>query len=196
MAYSVIANGGDVVEPRIVLRRETWDGEVISEEPSIIRERGVIAPAILELVTKGLLAVVRPGGTGRRAVVPGINVAGKSGTTQVVSLDLIEGLEPEDVPVKYRDHALFAAFAPVEAPEIVVVAVVEHAGFGGGAVAAPMAQKVLAEYFRKKEERVPSEFAAIMIRPPGEAGGSTSLFVGALDENALHAGAFGTQGLQ
>ena len=196
VAYSVIANGGDVVEPRIVLRRETWDGEVISEEPSVIRERGVIAPAILELVTKGLLAVVRPGGTGRRAAVPGINVAGKSGTTQVVSLDLIEGLEPEDVPVKYRDHALFAAFAPVEAPEIVVVAVVEHAGFGGGAVAAPMVQKVLAEYFRKKEERVPSEFAAIMISPPGEAGGRPSLFVGALDENALHAEAFGTQGLQ
>ena len=196
VAYSVIANGGDLVEPRIVLRRETWDGEVVSEEPSIIRERGVIAPAILELVTKGLLAVVEPGGTGRRAGVPGINVAGKSGTTQVVSLDLIEGLEPEEVPVKYRDHALFAAFAPVEAPEIVVVAVAEHAGFGGGAVAAPMAQKVLAEYFRKKEERVPSQFATIMLRPPGEPGGATSLAVGALDERALQAGAFGTEGLQ
>ena len=34
--------------------------------------------------------------------------AGKSGTTQVVSLDLVEGLEPEEIPVRYRDHALFA----------------------------------------------------------------------------------------
>lgn len=164
VAYSVIANGGDVVEPRIVLRRETWNGRVLEEEPVRVRERGVIAPAILELVTRGLQRVVEdPSGTGRRAAVPGISVAGKSGTTQVVSLDLIEGLEPEEVPLKYRDHALFAAFAPVEAPEIVVVAVAEHAGEGGGAVAAPMVQKVMAAHFRKQERRVPLEVAAFAI---------------------------------
>ena len=180
VAYSVIANGGDVVEPRIVLRRETWDGQVLDENPPIVRERSVIAPAILELVTRGLAKVVQdPSGTGRRAAVPGINVAGKSGTTQVVSLDLIEGLEPEEVPLKYRDHALFAAFAPVEAPEIVVVAVAEHAGLGGGAVAAPMVQKVFAEYFRKKEQRVPTQVAGIAIDPAlfavgGSAGAEAS----------------------
>ena len=166
VAYSVIANGGDVVEPRIVLRRETWDGEVLAESEPVFRERSVIAPAILEIVTRGLSRVVQdPSGTGRRAAIPGISVAGKSGTTQVVSLDLIEGLEPEEGPLKYRDHALFAAFAPVEAPEIVVVAVAEHAGMGGGAVAAPMVQKVFAEYFRKKEERVPTQVAALAIDP-------------------------------
>ena len=84
-----------------------------------------------------------------------------------MSLDLIEGLEPEDVPVKYRDHALFAAFAPVESPEIVVVAVGEHAGGGGGAVAAPMVQRVLAKYFEKKERRVPSELAALALDEGG-----------------------------
>lgn len=164
VAYSVIANGGHVVEPRLVLRRETWDGEVLDETQPVFRERNVIAPPILELVTRGLRSVVMdPRGTGRRAQVPGINVAGKSGTTQVVSLDLVEGLEPEEIPLKYRDHALFAAFAPVESPEIVVVAVAEHAGGGGGAVAAPMAQKVLAEYFRKQEERVPTQVAAVVL---------------------------------
>jgi len=169
VAYSVIANGGQLIEPRIVLRRETWDGEIVEEFPSIVRERNVIARPILEMVTRGLQQVVMAqGGTGRRARVPGINVAGKSGTTQVVSLDFVEGLEPDEIPLKYRDHALFAAFAPVESPEIVVVAVVEHAGGGGGAVAAPMAQKVLAEYFRKKEGRVPSQLAALSIEalPP------------------------------
>lgn len=166
VAYAVIANGGDLIEPRIVLRRETWDGRVVGEEAPVLRERSVIAPGILEIVTRGLARVVQdPSGTGRRAALPGINVAGKSGTTQVVSLDLIEGLEPEEVPVKYRDHALFAAFAPVEAPEIVVVAVAEHAGQGGGAVAAPMVQKVMAEYFRKKERRVPTQVAAIAVDP-------------------------------
>ncbi len=162
VAYSVIANGGDIIEPRIVLRRETWDGQIIEEMESVVRERDVIAQPILDLVTRGLQRVVMdPTGTGRRARVPGINVAGKSGTTQVVSLALVEGLEPEEIPLKYRDHALFVAFAPVESPEIVVVAVAEHAGGGGGAVAAPMVQGVLAEYFRKKERRVPSQVALL-----------------------------------
>ena len=51
--------------------------------------------------------------------------------------------------MRYRDHALFVAFAPAEAPEIALAVVVEHAGKGGGAVAAPIAQKVLAKYFEK-----------------------------------------------
>ncbi|MBJ19255.1 MAG: penicillin-binding protein 2 [Deltaproteobacteria bacterium] len=162
VAYSVIANGGVLVEPRIILRRETWDGQIVEETAPTVRKRDVIAQPILEMVTRGLQRVVMdPGGTGRRAQVSGINVAGKSGTTQVVSLDFVEGLEPEEIPLKYRDHALFAAFAPVESPEIVVVAVAEHAGGGGGAVAAPMVQRVLAEYFRKKERRVPSQIAAL-----------------------------------
>ena len=46
-----------------------------------------------------------------------------------------------------------------------MVAVAEHAGFGGGAVAAPMVQQVFAEYFRKKEERVPTQVAGIAIDP-------------------------------
>jgi penicillin-binding protein 2 len=162
VAYAAIANGGTLIEPRIVLRRETWDGEIVETvEPRIVKEN-VIAPAILDMVTRGLERVVMdPKGTGGRARVPGITVAGKSGTTQVVSLDLVEGLEPEEIPVRYRDHALFASFAPVESPEIVVVAVAEHAGGGGGSVAAPMVQKVLARYFEKKEQRVPTQLASL-----------------------------------
>ena len=162
VAYSAIANGGDIVEPRVVLRKETWDGRILEETPTVFRERGVIAEPILRLVTRGLERVVMdPAGTGRRAQVPGVRVAGKSGTTQVVSLDLLEGMEPEEIPLKYRDHALFAAFAPIEAPEIVVVAVAEHAGAGGGAVAAPMVQKVMAEYFDKQSGHVPTEVAGM-----------------------------------
>ncbi len=162
VAYSVIANGGRLVEPRVVLRRETWDGSVVDENAPVVHAENVIARPILEMVTRGLRRVVmEAGGTGRRARVPGIEVAGKSGTTQVVSLDLVKDLEPEEIPLKYRDHALFAAFAPVASPEIVVVAIAEHAGGGGGAVAAPMVQKVLAAYFKKKEGRVPTQVAAL-----------------------------------
>ncbi|HPG28662.1 MAG TPA: hypothetical protein PLW10_23730, partial [Myxococcota bacterium] len=92
--------------------------------------------------------------------------------TQVVSLDLVENLEPEEIPLRYRDHALFAAFAPVESPEIVVVAVGEHAGGGGGAIAAPMVQKVMARYFEKKEQQVPTQVATIAMTEPDVVGAS------------------------
>ena len=167
VAYSAIANGGMIVQPRVVLRRETWDGEIVEESEPVIRAENIIAKPILDMVKIGLTRVVMdPSGTGRRARVPGIVVAGKSGTTQVVSLDFVEGLEPEEIPLRYRDHAIFAAFAPVESPEIVVVAIAEHAGGGGGAVAAPMVQKVLEKYFQKQEGRVPSQLAAISYGGP------------------------------
>ena len=156
--------GGRIVQPRIVLRRETWDGVVVEAIEPVIRAENIIAQPILDMVKVGLRRVVMDsGGTGSRARVPGISVAGKSGTTQVVSLDLTEGLEPEEIPIRFRDHALFAAFAPVESPKIVVVAIVEHAGGGGGAVAAPIVQKVLAKYFEKSEGRVPNQIAAISL---------------------------------
>ena len=164
VAYAAIANGGRIVQPRVVLRRETWDGVVVEEMQPVFRAENIIAQPILEMVRNALTRVVMdPTGTGRRARVPGITVAGKSGTTQVVSLDLVEGLEPEEIPIRYRDHALFVAFAPVESPEIVVAAIVEHSGGGGGSVAAPIVQKVLAKYFQKIESRVPNQLAAVSL---------------------------------
>jgi len=53
------------------------------------------------------------------------------------------------IPYKYRDHAWFVAFAPVEDPEIAIAVLVEHSGHGGS-IAAPVARAVLEEYFSKK----------------------------------------------
>jgi len=153
IAYAAIANGGTLYAPRLVLRLETWDGELVEERP--VRERGSVpvAPEALARIRRALAAVVQdPKGTGARARVPGVEVAGKTGTTQVVSLQHVEGLEEDEIPIRYRDHALFAAFAPLDEPEIAVAVIVEHGG-GGGAVAAPIAQRVLARHFEKKLER-------------------------------------------
>ena len=90
-----------------------------------------------------------PGGTGRRAQVAGLQVGGKTGTAQVVRLERVEGLEDDEIPRRYRDHAWFAAFAPAEEPEIVVVVLLEH-GRGGGANAAPIAQQVLERWWQKR----------------------------------------------
>ena len=150
VAFSVIANGGTRVHPRLLRRLESWDGmEVRSIEPPAGTQVG-ISPDVLSLVSRALMAVVHePDGTGARARVPRVLVAGKTGTTQVVRLDLVKDFEADEIPLRYRDHALFAAYAPALDPEITVAVIVEHAGGSGGTVAAPIAQKVLARYFEK-----------------------------------------------
>jgi penicillin-binding protein 2 len=92
--------------------------------------------------------VSEQGGTGGKARVPGVRVGGKTGTSQVVSLERTKGMAESQIPVRYRDHAWFVAFAPVEAPEIVVSVFVEH-GLHGSTFAAPVAQRVLQRYFEK-----------------------------------------------
>ena len=149
-SYSAIANGGTLHKPVLIKSIENWDGlESRSWATPEGRKIGV-SKEVLEQVRIGLIAVVEgERGTGGRARVKGVEVAGKSGTTQVVSLDFVEGLKPEEIPIRYRDHALFVAFAPARDPEITVAVLVEHAGAGGGSVAAPIAQRVLARYFEK-----------------------------------------------
>jgi penicillin-binding protein 2 len=83
-------------------------------------------------------------GTGGRARIPGLAVAGKTGTAQVVR---------KGGPLRgdHRDHAWFVAFASTTDPQIAVVVLVEHAGFGG-AVAAPIAKNVLEAWFKLPKE--------------------------------------------
>lgn len=87
-----------------------------------------------------------PGGTAYRASHDAIyRIAAKTGTVQVASLAQDEEVAPkqEDVAEHLRDHALFVAFAPADAPRIALSVLVEHAGGGGGAIAAPIARKVM-----------------------------------------------------
>jgi len=150
VAFGVIANGGTRVQPRLLRRLESWDGRAVETiDPPTHTEVG-IAPEVLALVSEALVAVVQePRGTGGRARIPGVLVAGKTGTTQVVSFDLVKDMEEDEIPLRYRDHAIFAAYAPADDPEITVAVIVEHAGAGGGAVAAPIARKILDRYFEK-----------------------------------------------
>jgi penicillin-binding protein 2 len=160
VAYAGLANDGVLMKPRIVLRRETQDGVFEADEPKVLG-RLPVAPEHLAVIRAGLEAVVgEPRGTGGRARVPGVRVAGKTGTVQVVRMKHTENLEEDEIPIKFRDHAWFAAFAPVEAPEIVVAVLVEHGGHGGSA-AAPIAQRVLARYFEKQRERSGDALAAV-----------------------------------
>ncbi len=149
VAYAAIGNGGRVVRPRLLLRTQDPDGRV-TEGPAPETVSSVpVSPENLAIVRDALTAVVEePRGTGGRARVPGMRVAGKTGTAQVVHLQHTQDLEDDQVPIKYRDHAWFVAFAPADAPQIVVAVINEHGGHGGSA-AAPIAQRVLARWAEK-----------------------------------------------
>jgi penicillin-binding protein 2 len=147
VAYAGIASG-QRVEPRLVLRVEGDEG-VEEMPPAGVTPVGVTQEH-LELVRRGLMAVVEePGGTGGRARVPGVKVAGKTGTAQVVQLQHTEGMAESQIPIKYRDHAWFGAFAPADAPEIAVGVFVEH-GLHGSSGAGPVVQRILQRYFEKR----------------------------------------------
>ena len=149
---SALFNGGKYYQPRIAQGVRAPDGEALREYPPLVLRNIPISPETIEFVREALWGAVHsPGGTGGRAKVEGFNVAGKTGTSQVVQRK--EG-KSEPPPPELQDHAWFACFAPAFNPEIVVVVLVEHGG-GGGTAAAPLAKKVLETYHRRGKKAPP-----------------------------------------
>lgn len=145
---AAVANGGILLKPYLVKRIEEPGGGTQKEFfPNIVNQVR-IDPDNLEQVRKALRDVVNaPRGTGKGSRLKNIIVSGKTGTAQVVRMKSNEELEKEEeIPVKYRDHAWFVAFAPYEKPEIAVAIIIEHGGHGGS-IAAPIARKVFKKYF-------------------------------------------------
>ena len=143
MMVSAIANGGTIYRPWVVKRITSLSGEVLDEyEPEAVRQVAV-KPETLAFVRQAMLGVVSEG-TGARAKVPGIPIAGKTGTAQVVRKG--EGKGQADL----KDHGWFVSFAPVDNPQIAVVVLVENGGFGGQ-VAAPVAKAVYEAAFAARQ---------------------------------------------
>ena len=141
------ANGGTLYQFHMVKEITSADGKTKKSFPPQVVGLLRFKPETLEQIRAGLTAVVEEqGGTGSHARVKGVNVAGKTGTSQVVSLKKYRNVPDKDIPYKYRDHAWFVAFAPVENPKIALAVLVEHAGHGGSE-AGPVAQKVLQAFF-------------------------------------------------
>jgi penicillin-binding protein 2 len=127
------------------------DGNVQKEFAPESRGRVELKPSTLQTVRRGLLAAVNePYGTAWWSRNPDVPVAGKTGTAQVVKLGAAR-LRAEQVGYFQRDHAWFAAFAPADDPQIVVVVLNEHSGFGG-VKAAPTAAALIKAYFQLKAQ--------------------------------------------
>lgn len=147
---ATLANSGKLYKPQLLKAIKDQDGTTLqSFKPE---ERGTAFGTDKEftLIRNGLDAAVNePHGTGARARLKNVRVAGKTGTAQVVHLAKFKDVAPEDIPRKYRDHAWFTCYAPADKPEIAVTVLIEHGGHGGSA-AGPVAKAVLEEYFKKK----------------------------------------------
>ena len=137
-----IASGREI-SPRLI--RASGGVPVFSEPP----ERLAISDASLNLVRNGMFAVVNEQrGTAHRSRIdaPDMIMAGKTGTSQVRQITTAERaagvFRNEDLPWNRRDHALFVAYAPAEAPRYAISVVVEHGG-GGSKAAAPIARDIM-----------------------------------------------------
>lgn len=128
---AAVANGGFRVRPYLV----AGGGE--PPEPL-----GLDAE-VIAFVAEALANVVA-NGTGRSARTPVVAVAGKTGTAQVVAQET--WIRSEDLPPDQADHAWFTSYAPVDAPELVVVVFVENGGRGSEA-AAPLARELIEDHF-------------------------------------------------
>lgn len=147
-AFAAIANGGRLLMPQIVERLEDDNGVV--SEPYVTKEinRLSLSEENIKLLREALLGVVHEEkGTGRAVRIRGVKIAGKTGTAQVVKLKDDDEIDhDEEIPYKFRDHSWFVGFAPYEKPEIAVVVLIEHGGYGAVS-ALPIARRILKAYF-------------------------------------------------
>ena len=147
LLISAIANGGKLYLPQVVERVEDIYGNILRDYPPVEAGQANISEKTLHFIQEALMGAVNdPHGTGWACVLKDTKVAGKTGTAQVIKMaqDFKKG-DMDRMPLKFRDHAWFVAYAPFEDPAISVAVLVEHGGFGG-AVAAPIAKKVIEKY--------------------------------------------------
>jgi penicillin-binding protein 2 len=137
---SAIANGGVLWKPRLVQRIERPDKGLVWADSGSVNGHVELSPMVWAFLRQSLWAVVNDGGTGVAARIPGLDIAGKTGTAQTVA---------NSKSSKGQDHAWFASFGPVKDPEVVVVVIVERGGHGGE-VAAPIARQIFNSIFFEK----------------------------------------------
>ncbi len=137
MVSAAIAHDGTLMKPNLIRRVLAPDLSVMSQTVPEELDRSVSSDTARELTTMMEAVVNEPGGTGSRAQIDGVRVAGKTGTAE-------QGTPQNPKP----PNAWFTAFAPADAPQIAIAVVVEDGGTlgdaaSGGRLAAPIAKQVM-----------------------------------------------------
>ena len=144
---SAVANGGIRYKPLVIRRIEFPGGLPVKTQAPVSLGTLPASENTLRIVKKGLMdAVNKPTGTGWIARIAGVDVAGKTGTAQVVRMAEDDEDEPiESKLLRHRDHGWFIAFAPAEEPRVAVAVLIEHGGHGSTA-AGPIAREMIKTY--------------------------------------------------
>jgi penicillin-binding protein 2 len=135
---AAVANGGTLVTPHVVTEVRTPNGRLVARIAPPPGGHIDVSPKALDIVRTGLAAVVSRG-TGAALQLPGLTAAGKTGTAEASH---------------GKPYAWFAAYAPVDAPRLVVVAMVENAGFGAEN-ALPVVKQVFQTWLAEEQGQTP-----------------------------------------
>lgn len=148
LAYAVggIASDGVFARPRLLFDPD--------REPET--RRAGLRPETVKAIRVALAGVVNENGTGQAARLPNVEVGGKTGTAQLVSLDTRRKLQGKPNRLLI-DNAWFVGLAPARDPEIVVAVLLEHGEHG--ASAAPLARDVIRAFYDKRQQRPRQELA-------------------------------------
>jgi penicillin-binding protein 2 len=140
-ATATIASGGRKFAPRVV--RATQDALTHAQAATTTTEPVDLgyAPEHIAVVRNGLVGVVTSGTSAQVFAGAAYQSAGKTGTAQAVTIGQKDKYNAAKLAEYQRDHALYMAYAPADAPKIALAVVVENAGFGAAA-AAPIARRV------------------------------------------------------
>jgi penicillin-binding protein 2 len=160
---ATIANGGTRYVPHLVRAIDEGQGWKPRPAPPV-RSRIEFKPETLQVLHQSAWLVVNGAGTGGNARIPGKDVAGKTGTAQVVSLEGAKALAGR-TDLDLRDNGWFIFFAPRDNPTIAGVVVAEHSGHG--TEAARIAHHVLETYFARQDGKPLPPFRAP--KPPANA---------------------------
>ncbi len=147
-----IVNGGHRITPHI------------DRNATPQRSEKLLSDHTLEIVRQGLRKCVEkgppaPSGTGHKAYIEGVDLIGKTGSAQVVSLAQHEQYKDEaDIPKELRDHAWFVAGVLDREPKLAICILVEH-GHHGSSEAAPRAKDIVRSFYESWEQRPPAQLA-------------------------------------
>src|SRR5438067_1908102 len=149
---AAISNGGTIYRPHVVRMVEHANPDGTTQRLRVATQalrHEKLSPAVIDHVHNGLWKVVNEeGGTGGNARINGLDIAGKTGTVQVIAQS--GWFTTAGLPFMSRDHAWFASYAPSGNPQMVVVVFVEHAGAHGGTDAAPLAKLLYQSAFSQE----------------------------------------------
>lgn len=158
VAYNTIATEGKVVKPYIIKKIVDHDGNILVEKrPEVVRDVTLtqpngykIDPETFKIVKEGMRRVVNgTHGTARSLKIPGVQMAGKTGTAQVMSFSADQIYKTCDSrPIHMRHHGWFVAWAPWDKPEIIVAALAQHSCHGNPGAALTV-RDIIEAYFKK-----------------------------------------------